>query len=100
MPWLLSCGGKRVKNFVLAYSAIFGMQKGGAMQKFRKLTTVVAVTAIVAAGFPSSPVFAQARVIPTSATPAAPVDQTALISSTIKGFPNDGEPLKLAISDL
>src|SRR5258705_346252 len=76
------------------------MQKGGAMQKFRKLTTVVAVTATVAAGFPSSPVFAQARVIPTSATPTAPVDQTALISSTIKGFPNGGEPLKLAVSDL
>src|SRR5258707_4331443 len=76
------------------------MQKGGAMQKFRKLTTVVAVTATVAAGFPSSPVFAQARVIPTSATPTAPVDQTALISSTINGFPNGGEPLKLAISDL
>ena len=70
------------------------------MQKFRKLTTVVAVTATVAAGFPSSPVFAQARVIPTSATPTAPVDQTALISSTIKGFPNGGEPLKLAVSDL
>ena len=70
------------------------------MHKFRKLTTVVAVTATVAAGFPSSPVFAQARVIPTSATPTAPVDQTALVSSTIKGFPNGGEPLKLAISDL
>ena len=70
------------------------------MQKFRKLSAIVAVTATVAAGFPSSPVFAQARVIPTSATPTAPVDQTALISSTIKGFPNGGEPLKLAISDL
>ena len=30
----------------------------------------------------------------------APVDQAALISSTIHGFPNGGEPLKLAISDL
>ena len=70
------------------------------MQKFRKFSAIVAVTATVAAGFPSSPVFAQARVIPTSATPTAPVDQTALISSTIKGFPNGGEPLKLAISDL
>ena len=70
------------------------------MQKLRKLAAVGAVTATVAAGFPSSPVFAQARVIPTSATPTAPVDQTALISSTIKGFPNGGEPLKLAISDL
>ena len=70
------------------------------MRKFRKLTTVVAVTATVAAGFPSSPVFAQARLIPTSATPTAPVDQTALISSTINGFPNGGEPLKLAVSDL
>ena len=70
------------------------------MRKFRKLSAIVAVTATVAAGFPSSPVLAQARVIPTSATPTAPVDQTALISSTIKGFPNGGEPLKLAISDL
>jgi hypothetical protein len=71
------------------------------MQKLRKLTAVVAVTAIVAASFPSSPVFAQARVIPkTSETPTAPVDPAALISSTIHGFPNGGEPLKLAISDL
>ena len=70
------------------------------MRKFRKLSAIVAVTATVAAGFPSSPVLAQTRVIPTSATPTAPVDQTALISSTIKGFPNGGEPLKLAISDL
>ena len=78
------------------------------MQKVRKLTAVVAVTATVAAGFPSSPVFAQGRVIPTRAAPAdieqiapiAPVDQIALISSTIHRFPNGGEPLKLAISDL
>jgi len=70
------------------------------MQKLRKLSAIVAVTATVAGGFPSSPVFAQARVIPTSATPTAPVDQAALISSTINGFPNGGEPLKLAISDL
>ena len=78
------------------------------MQKLRKVTAVVAVTATVAAGFPSSPVFAQGRVIPTRAAPAdieqiapiAPVDQVALISSTIHRFPNAGEPLKLAISDL
>ena len=70
------------------------------MQKLRKLSAIVAVTATVAGGFPSSPVFAQARVIPTSATPTAPVDQAALIPSTIKAFPNGGEPLKLAISDL
>jgi hypothetical protein len=75
------------------------------MRRLRKLTAVVAVTATVAAGFPSQPVFAQARVTPTrvistSETPVAPVDQAALISSTIHGFPNGGEPLKLAISDL
>lgn len=72
------------------------------MQKLRKLTAVVAATATVVAGLPSSPVFAQARrVTPaTIETPAAPVDQAALISSTIRGFPNGGEPLKLAISDL
>ena len=78
------------------------------MQKLRKLTAAVAVTATVAAGFPPSPVFAQARVIPTRAAPTdieqmapiAPVDQVALISSTIHRFPNAGEPLKLAISDL
>jgi len=66
----------------------------------RKLTAVIGVAAIVAAGFPPVPVFAQARIVPTSATPAAPVDQAALISSTIKAFPNGGEPLKIAISDL
>jgi len=81
-------------------------KEGDVMPKFRKLTAVVAVTAIVAAGFPSSPVFAQTRFIPTRATPyepvapMAPVDQVALISSTIHGFPSGGEPLKLAISDL
>jgi len=82
--------------------------EGDVMQKLRKVTAVVAVTATVAAGFPSSPVFAQARVIPTRAAPTdieqmapiAPVDQVALISSTIHRFPNGGEPLKLAISDL
>ena len=79
--------------------------KGDVMPKLRKLTAVVAVTATVAAGFPSSPVVAQTGVIATRATPIevapmAPVDQAALISSTIHGFPNGGEPLKLAISDL
>lgn len=78
------------------------------MPKLRKLTAVVAVTTTVAAGFPSSPVFAQTGVIRTRAAPTeieqiapiAPVDQVALISSTIHRFPNGGEPLKLAISDL
>jgi hypothetical protein len=79
--------------------------KGDVMPKLRKLTAVVAVTATVAAGFPSSPVVAQTGVIATRATPIevapmAPVDQAALISSTIHGFPNGGEPLKIAISDL
>ena len=68
------------------------------MQKLGKLTAIATVTAIVAAGFPSSTVFAtEARAIETR---TVPVDQTTLISSTINGFPNGGEPLKLAISDL
>jgi hypothetical protein len=72
------------------------------MRRLRKVTAVVAVTTTVAAGFPSPAVFAQARrAIPaTIEAPVAPVDQAALISSTIRGFPNGGEPLKLAISDL
>ena len=76
------------------------------MQAWRKLTVVVAVTAIVAAGFPSSSAFAQARLIRASETPTAPVDwavpadQAALIASTVHAYPNGGEPLKLAISDL
>ncbi len=71
------------------------------MQTIKKFAAVVAAVATVAAGFPSSPVLAQARVIPASTTTTAPiVDQTALISSTIKAFPNGGEPLKVAISDL
>lgn len=70
------------------------------MRVVKKLSAGVAIIATVAAGFPSSPVLAQARVIPISATVTAPVDQAALISSTIKAFPNGGEPLKIAISDL
>jgi hypothetical protein len=87
---------------------ILELKRAMQMPKLRKLTAVVAVTATIAAGFPSSPVFAQARVIPTRAAPTdieqiapiAPVDQVALISSTIHRFPNGGEPLKLAVSDL
>jgi hypothetical protein len=70
-------------------------------RKLRKLTAILAMTATLVAGFPAAPVFAQqASLAPASATSGAPVDQTALISSTIGAFPNGGEPLKLAIADL
>ncbi len=65
-----------------------------------KIASVIVAAAIVAAGFPPVPVFAQARIVSTSTATTAPVDQAALIASTIKAFPNGGEPLKLAISDL
>lgn len=66
----------------------------------RKLIAIVAIAATVAAGLPPAPALAQAGLVPTSATPGAPVDDAALIPSTINAFPNGGEPLKLAISDL
>jgi hypothetical protein len=66
----------------------------------RKFVATITATAMMAASLPSSPVFAQERLIPISAPASAPVDQVALISSTIKAFPNGGEPLKLAITDL
>src|SRR5512139_3575635 len=70
------------------------------MSRIRKVTAVVAAAATIAASFPSSPALAQARVIPTSAPSTAPVAPAALIPSTINAFPNGGEPLKLAITDL
>ena len=66
----------------------------------RKFIATVTATAMMAASLPSSPVFAQTPLIPISAPASAPVDPVALISSTIKAFPNGGEPLKLAITDL
>jgi hypothetical protein len=66
----------------------------------RKFVATITATAMMAASLPSSPVFAQTPMIPISAPASAPVDQVALISSTIKAFPNGGEPLKLAITDL
>jgi len=76
------------------------------MQSWKKLTAVVTVTATVASGFSSSSGFAQAPIIRASETPTAPIDwavpadQAALIASTVHPYPNGGEPLKLAISDL
>ena len=70
------------------------------MPGLRKATAVVAVAATLVASFPASPVLAQPPVLPATATPTAPVDPAALIGSTIKAFPQGGEPLKLAISDL
>jgi hypothetical protein len=68
----------------------------------RKLTALFTVMAIVTAGLPvSPPVIAQTRVARASIAPAEkPVDAVALVASTIKAFPNGGEPLKLAITDL
>jgi hypothetical protein len=70
------------------------------MPRVRKATAIVAIAATLVAGFPASPVLAQAPVLPASTTPAVPVNPGALISSTVNAFPNGGEPLKLAISDL
>ena len=77
------------------------------MQTWKKSIAVVTVTAIVISGFSSSFAFAQqAPVIQASDTPtvrvdqAVAADQAALIASTIQRYPNGGEPLKLAISDL
>jgi hypothetical protein len=64
----------------------------------RKLTAVIVASAFVAAGFPTAPVFAQAQLASTGAV--LPSDPMTMIMSTIKAFPNGGEPLKLAISDL
>jgi hypothetical protein len=74
-----------------------GQEKGDRM---RKLTAIVAITATVAAGLPPAPVLAQAQVVPASVTPEISVDVAQLIPSTINAFPNGGDPLKLAISDL
>jgi len=76
------------------------------MQTWRKLTAVVAVTAMVVSGLSSSSALAQAPLIRASNAPTAPVDwavpadQAALIASMVHAYPNGGEPLKLAISDL
>jgi hypothetical protein len=64
----------------------------------RKLTAIIVATAFVAAGFPSAPVLAQGTLASTGAV--LPYDPTTMIMSTINAFPNGGEPLKLAISDL
>jgi hypothetical protein len=64
----------------------------------RKLTAVIVASAIVAAGFPTAPVLAQASLASTGAV--LPSDPMTMIMSTINAFPNVGEPLKLAISDL
>jgi hypothetical protein len=75
-------------------------------QTWRKSTAIVAVTAMVASGFSSSSAFAQTPIIRASDAPTARVDQAvpadhaALIAATIQRYPNGGEPLKLAISDL
>jgi hypothetical protein len=65
----------------------------------RKLTAIIVASAFFAAGFPTAPVFAQAQIASTGAVLSS--DQmTMIIMSTINAFPNAGEPLKLAISDL
>jgi hypothetical protein len=71
-----------------------------AMPRVHKATAIVAIAATFVAGCPASPVLAQAPVFPASTAPTVPVDPGALIGSTVKAFPNGGEPLKLAISDL
>jgi hypothetical protein len=76
------------------------------MRAWRKSTAAVAMTAIVASGFSSSSAFAEVPIIRASDAPtgrvdqAVPADQVALIASTIRQYPNGGEPLKSAISDL
>jgi hypothetical protein len=63
----------------------------------RRFAALVAIIATVTTGLPTAPVFAQTAAI---ATDGASADEVALIPSTINAFPNGGEPLKLAISDL
>jgi hypothetical protein len=64
----------------------------------KKLTAVIVVGAIVVAGFPTTPVLAQSPVTPVSAESAFNPELSFV--STINAFPNGGEPLKAAISDL
>ena len=64
----------------------------------RKLTAVIVASALVAVSFPTAPVFAQAQLASTGAV--LPSDPMTVVMSTINAFPNGGEPLKLAISDL
>jgi hypothetical protein len=65
----------------------------------RKFTAILATTATIAAGLPPTPTLAQTNVARASVTPGTPVDNAALIKTTIDAFPDGGEPLKLAISD-
>ena len=56
-------------------------------RKLRKLAAILAMTATFVASFPPAPVLAQqASLAPASGSSGAPVDQTALISSTIGAF--------------
>ena len=64
----------------------------------RKFTALIAVMAIAAAGYPSTPVRAQARLAATGTV--VPTDPMTIISSTVNAFPSAGDPLKQAISDL
>jgi hypothetical protein len=66
----------------------------------QKLTAIVAIAAIVAAGFQPASAIEQSPVVPAVTTSGASADEVALIPTTIDAFPNGGEPLKLAISDL
>lgn len=61
----------------------------------RRFAAIVVIAVTFVTGIPPAPVFAQEI-----ATSGASADEIALISSTINAFPNGGEPLKLAISDL
>lgn len=63
--------------------------------------TVVAFTviALVAAGFPAQPSFAQASLAGLRAGSGS-VDKTAQVSSAIKAFPNGGPALRSHIADM
>jgi hypothetical protein len=63
----------------------------------RRFAAIAVIAATVVTGIPPAPVFAQTAVVATSGPSA---DEVASIATTINQFPNGGEPLKLAISDL
>jgi hypothetical protein len=64
----------------------------------RGVVAVLAVVALVVAGFSTSSAQAQAQA--QAQVASAPLPGPQIISNTITGFPSGGEPLKQAISDL
>ena len=66
----------------------------------RRFTAILTISAIIAAGFPSAPSYAQPTYIPASTTTGPTADELALLNSTINANLYGGPALKQAISDL